>query len=219
MLGSDTSLRSFSQTEEVNVGTRVVASVAMAMLSTTIACDGEAPAGPNSPPDELPLFMQQTDTVYWEDNVLEFTDENGADWRLVRDQQSATEVEFFRNDTSVVAYEFEWNGSTVEEIRTTEPTQSHWVEAETDGSILDSSGGSSPNPCGSGGPCVEFFSGDCEEEWDEAEDAGYDALGSGLIALATAGAPGVNTATAASFAIFGGLYAGRVLSLGVCLVT
>ena len=163
--------------------------------------------------------MQETDSVSWEDNVLEFTDGNGDDWRFERDQEAATEFSVARNDTTVGTLDIEWDGSNVESITMTAPEQSYWVTIDTTGTIIDAYGGGPPQQCGTGGPCVEFVLSDCDEEWDDTLDAGNDTIAAGLVAIATQGMPLIGVGAAGYFGIKVADWGGSVLSLGMCLVT
>lgn len=193
--------------------------VTLAVLLVSAACDDRKSTTSLTPPHVVSAYDEQGDSVYWEDNKLEFTDDNGDNWRFERDQPDATEVSLFRNDSLVAEYGLEWSGSEVTTLIATGPTTSGWSESDTTGAITDTSWGTGggSGPCGGGGVCQESH--DCTEEWNDLLDSGNTAIGAGVVAMLTAEIPGVNVATASGFALATGVYIGDLVSYGMCRVT
>lgn len=68
----------------------------MSLLVTARCTVDEGATGPLG----TRLAEQQSDSIYWINNELTFEYE-GDDWRVVRDQQAATEVEIYQSEVLV----------------------------------------------------------------------------------------------------------------------
>jgi hypothetical protein len=193
----------------------VASSLPLLLIGTSACADIESPSAPT----EVSRFSAEGDpTVSWVNDTLTFTFE-GETFRLVRDQASATEVSVFHQDTAVGSYDLSWSGSSVVSVRAS--YGSDWFDSDTEGEIFDSSAGWDPCECPPWPETCEFcqssfMSGpDCTQERQAAISAGNEAVGIGLMAVATSTTP-VSVPVAAVFVWKTGAYFGKLLDYVYC---
>lgn len=175
------------------------------------------------------LATQSTDSAYWVNNVLEFTDQNGEAWRVERDQEDATEALLFRNGVYLGAVELSYDGSEVSEVTFLPSGSSHWAKTDTSGAVLETDQGTGG---GGGGICkpdpndctypTSFYtlSGDpCQDEWSDMQTTTAEALGAGVVAVITANVPVVHIGTAVGFGLKTADAFGKVVGWGLCMIT
>jgi hypothetical protein len=186
----------------------VLMAVSLALLSACV--DG------NDSITEPVRASQSEEQVWWVGNTLEFTDDEGHSWRVVRDQEDATEASFLRNDSLVLTVRFTHEQSTVTEIRWEEPEEEMWAESDAEGDVFRTRFGDVCPPCDPEGPCepCEMFQDDCSGIFWTATGATATTVLSGIGLVATLKVPGLQpfaksaiVATASSGMAAGGAWA------------
>lgn len=75
------------------------------------------------------------DSIYWDNNQLEYVDDKGDTIRWERDQEQATQVDLFENGVLFATIELSYAGDSLSHARFVAPGGSEWFEATSDGTI------------------------------------------------------------------------------------
>jgi hypothetical protein len=163
------------------------------------------------------------DSVQWNNNVLQFTDSAGNNWRVVRDQQEATQAQFYKNGSYLGRVNYSWAGSQVVGLTFTEAS-GHWATTDETGDVMNTDAGvynGGPGCYGDScikqtGPTPLLAGGGCGNEWNDLVDSTETAVGAGLVAVVTSEIPVVGEGTAAGFALAAGSAFAHLFGWAVC---
>lgn len=146
--------------------------------------DGPEPVAPDSFAPPLTVAMSQVqDSVYWTDDVLEFEFE-GDTIRWERDQEAATEVQIYVNDTLQFTVELLREHGAVVAARFVNPGEDFSFEADTSGDVVSvmGAGGCTPDHMNPECPEPEFHNPCTGLGYAFASSASF-AMGSALVAF------------------------------------